>query len=100
MLELANDSKAVEPVFGPRQASDEAAEAASLAADLAEAANEGQARLADTGTAIDKRAKPGLNARGPAPTRDPRLEAMANDLGTDFGIGGPDQGHDGGMDLD
>jgi hypothetical protein len=106
-LELANDNKAVEPAGGPRQVSDEEAEAATIAAAQAhaEAELEGQGRPAETGPALKASSKPGLITRGLAATRDPRFEAMANDLNTDFGIGGHhigdhEHGHDGGIGDD
>jgi hypothetical protein len=106
-LELANDNKAVEPAGGPRQVSDEEAEAATIAAAQAhaEAELEGQGRPAETGPALKASSKAGLITRGLAATRDPRFEAMANDLNTDFGIGGHhigdhEHGHDGGIGDD
>lgn len=101
-LGLANDTKAIDAANIPRQASDEEAEAASLAAAQAqaEAALEGSGREAEPASGSAKSAKPGIIVRGPAIHRDPRFEAMAGDLATDFGAADGDHGHDSGMEPD
>jgi type IV conjugative transfer system coupling protein TraD len=109
-LQLANDTKPVERDSALRQVSDEEAEAASHSTALAEAEATLDGRPGDIGPSVKAATKPGLIARGVSATRDPRFEAMASDLNTDFGIGGHhidgheigghDHGHDGELGLD
>jgi type IV conjugative transfer system coupling protein TraD len=104
-LQLANDNKPVERDSALRQVSDEEAEAASRATAQAEAETSLDGRPGNIGPSVKLANKPGLIARGASATRDPRFEAMASDLNTDFGIGGHhidghDHGHDGELGLD
>jgi type IV conjugative transfer system coupling protein TraD len=109
-LQLANDTKPVERDSALRQVSDEEAEAASHATAQAEAEASFDGRPGNIGPSVKVATKPGLIARGASATRDPRFEAMASDLNTDFGIGGHhidgheigghDHGHDGELGLD